>query len=766
MNRSPASASVNIGFGVAATAAAASPFWAVYRSVDFLIMVAATIVIGGLLAGLSARFRWPSAVVVPAVIVVYFAFGVPLAIPDQALSRVLPTLGSESALATATVTSWKQLVTISVPVGSYQALLVPAFILVLLTIVITLVTALRSRRPELAVLPPVGLFVSAILLGATDALWPLIDALALLGLLIFWLLWFRWRRRTMSIHSLAEQSGVAVETPGERRLAGLGTVLSALLILVIAGAVGTAATILVPTTVPRNVVRTHVVQPFNPRDYPSPLVGFRRYLEPANAKTPLFTVRGLGDVRHVRIATLDTYDGVVYSVGSGNAASGSFTRVPYRLDQAGVNGERVSLNVTISGYRGVWVPSDGQLQQVRFTGDDAAALSNAFFYNDTTGTSAVTRPLGSGDAYTLDAVVKPERTAAQLGTAMPGDAALPRVSVVPDELVSTLQDYAGSATTPGAKLAAALKALAKNGYISHGIGDEPVSRSGHSADRITQLLTDVPMIGDQEQYAVTAALMARQLGFPARVVFGFALPKGQETSSSVTFTGADVSAWIEVQTRADGWVSVDPNPPVRPIPKKQPDTPRQISRPQTMVQPPKDETVKPPEEAPPSHVDDNPDTMSGLVAILLAVLAIAGWSLLGLAILAAPFLAVIAAKLRRRVLRRRAATSIDRITGGWREFADTAVDYGYEAAPTATRLELAEVVGGMPPLVLASAADRAVFSPTAPKPEEADAVWQAVRDLRTELGSRRTRWQRLRAAVSLRSFAGYRGSQARKKGER
>ncbi|MDY7555683.1 transglutaminase domain-containing protein [Cryobacterium sp. 10C3] len=59
--------------------------------------------------------------------------------------------------------------------------------------------------------------------------------------------------------------------------------------------------------------------------------------------------------------------------------------------------------------------------------------------------------------------------------------------------------------------------------MSHGIGeDEPVSRSGHGLDRISQLFTDEPMLGDAEQYAVAAALLARRLGFPARVVMGFA----------------------------------------------------------------------------------------------------------------------------------------------------------------------------------------------------------------------------------------------------
>lgn len=755
---------VNLVFGITATAIAASPFWGVYRSGEFLVMAAVTVGVGCVLAVLGAVFRWTSAVMVPAVIALYLALGVPLAIPHEAISGILPSASAELGLLQATALSWKQLVTISLPVGAYQALLVPAFILILLATVTGLTVALRARYGELAVLAPMLLFVAAILLGPSVDESPLPAALGLLVVLLFWLNWFRWRRRSAAVRALAAQSGVAVETSRDRRHIGLRTVAGAAVILVIAGSVGTAATILLPTKAPRDVVRTRVVQPFDPRDYPSPLVGFRGYLEPADSNKPMFTVSGLAGDRRIQIATLDSYDGVVYAVGAEGAhgESGSFTRVPYRLDQAGVDGRHVTLNVTVKGYTGVWLPGAGQLQQVHFDGSNAAALENSFFYNDTTGTSVVTRTVGTGDSYSLDAVVKPERTAAQLDSAEPGPATLPKPGVVPDELVSTLQDYSASQNSPGSKLAAALKALKANGYISHGIGTEPVSRSGHSADRITQLLTDVPMIGDQEQYAVTAALMARQLGFPARVVFGFALPAGASTSGAVTFTGSDVSAWIEVQTKADGWVTVDPTPPVRQIPAKQPDVPKQISRPQSVVQPPRDETIKQPQESPQSHVDKQDDSGPGaFVALLLAVLTIAGWSLLALAILAAPFLAVVAAKVRRRTLRKRAPTSIERIAGGWQEFADAAVDYGYAPPPAATRIELAETVGGMRPLVLASAANRAVFSPSAPTPDEADAVWKDVRELRSSLGSQRSRWQRLKAAVSLRSLGVYRGEKTR-----
>jgi hypothetical protein len=64
-------------------------------------------------------------------------------------------------------------------------------------------------------------------------------------------------------------------------------------------------------------------------------------------------------------------------------------------------------------------------------------------------------------------------------------------------------------------------------------------------------------------------------------------------------------------------------------------------------------------------------------------------------------------------------------------------------------------VGGIRPLVLAAVADRAEFAPTEPLSEEADQVWRAVHDLRASLGAGRSRRERIRAAISLRSLGGY-----------
>jgi len=756
--RSP-SALVDVLFAVAAVALGAWSFWPVYQSPAFVLMLIVTLLLGTVVGVLGWAFRLPSIAVAGLVVVVYLAFGVPLAVPGEtAAGGVLPTVPGFVDLVQGTWLSWKQLVTISLPVGSYQALLVPAYLLILLASVLTTTIALRSSRPELAAIPPVLLLVAGILLGSSVSPLPLALLIGLFALLVAWLIRFRLKRRAAAVRSLREQSGLLVESRSERRSTALLTTAGAAVMLITASAVGIAAAALLPPSGDRQVVRTAVQQPFDPRDYASPLSGFRSYHEPAKADEPMITVSGLPSDRRLRIATLDTYDGVTYAVGSGDvtSASGSFARVPYRIDQSTANGKRTTITAVVRGYRGPWLPGSGQLEQIAFSGRDATALSGAFYYNDVTGTGAVTTPLRSGDAYAAESVVKPLLSASQLEKVQPGSDSVPRPSVIPDELQSALQKYTAGVSGAGAKLAAALRGLAQDGYISHGVGpDEPPSRSGHGADRITELLTDVPMLGDQEQYAVTAAIMARQLGFPARVVVGFVAPK-DVTGSSVTFVGSDISAWIEVQTTR-GWVTVDPTPPLRPVPPKQPDQPTQISRPQTNVQPPVDENPQRNDEPPQAQVDpSNQPQPNPVLETLLAVLAVVGWTLLVLAIVISPFLAVIAAKWRRRQLRRSARTARERIVGGWREFADSAVDHGYEPPPAATRVEFADTIGGSRAHALARVADRATFSGVAPTPAEAESVWKAVDDLRAQLAKRDTRAKRLLAAVSLRSL-GYRG---------
>jgi hypothetical protein len=743
----------------ATLAVAGATLWPIYESERLVILIAASLITGSAIAIFGAVYRWSSAIVMLATVAAYLLLGVPLAVPDKALYGVLPSPSGMVDLLAGSAVGWKQLLTITLPVGSFEALLVPAFLLMLFGTVIALSIALRARYGEVAVVVPPVILVVAVAFGPEATAWPLPLALALLVLILAWLIWARWYRRRALIRLLIGQpasgEGRTVESRDTRL--GFRALLGAAITMILAVGIALGGVWLFPVDTGRQVLRAAVDEPFDPRDHVSPLSGFRAYHQEQSANRPMFTVEGLPDGAFLRVATLDTYDGIVYSVGSDQVSSlsGSFVRVPTAFDQSAVSGERITVKVTIEQYEGIWMPSVGKLESVAFAGADAADLRGSFFYNDNSGTAVVVDGLSEGDSYRIHAVVPSQPNTAQLGVLTPGSAAVPAPAQLPEELALALGRYVGEAQTPGDRLQAMIDGLRADGYISHGVDDdEPASRSGHAADRITQLLTGQRMIGDAEQYAVTAALMAGQLGFPARVVLGFA-PDDVGSNGVATVVGTDVSAWIEVNTSRFGWVAIDPNPEPREIPEEEPEDPTQVARPQSPVQPPPTEPDFTIEQVQPETSQEDAAVPNEVLAILLAIAQITGVVLLSLAVLLSPFLAVAAAKWRRRSLRRRAKSPITRVAGGWQEFEDAVVDHGYNPPPMPTRAEVARTVGGTRSLVLASVADRAVFSPDTTQEVEAEKVWRAVDELRQALGQGRTRWQRIKALVSVRSLGGY-----------
>jgi transglutaminase-like putative cysteine protease len=746
----PGFVAANTAFLWLTMAVAATALWPIYRTSALVVLVAVALAAGSIIAILGAVFRWPSPVVLLVSVLAFLAIGVPLAVPSKALLGVLPTPGGLVDLVSGVALGWKQLITITLPVGDYEALLVPALVLVFGGTTVGLTVALRARFGEAGVIAPVVVFIAAIAFGPQFPERPVVVAIALLVAVLFWLVWFRWYRRRRAVRLLAVASdgaGARVETG----FAGLRTVVSAGVILALAAGGAVVAAQALPPGTDRTVLRTSIQQPFDPRDHVSPLAGFRSFWQPGVVDEVLFDVAGLPDGVRIRLATLDTWDGVVYSVGSDRitSESGSFTRVPSSFDQSDVAGDRVTIDVSIAAYEGVWLPTIGQFESVRFTALDPAELRESFVYNDVSGTAAVIGGVGTGDGYEFTAVVPRQPSDTELVDLEPGSAVVPEPAEAPEELTAKLEQYTARVEGAGARLVAALEGLAAEGYISHGVSDdEPPSRSGHASDRIAELLSAPRMIGDAEQYAVTAALMAAELGFPSRVVMGFA-PTGSQVR------GGDVAAWIEVSTEQFGWVAIDPTPPVREIPDELPEDNTQVARPPTIVPPTVIEEDPLDRQSTPESEQELPPDLDPILQGLFAALRVAGWVLLVAAILTAPFLLVVAAKLRRRWLRRRAPTPLARIRGGWQEFEDAVVDRGLSPVASATRSEVASIAGGAQSQVLAAVADRAVFAPGEPDAGEAENVWRAVDELQSTLDEGLTRWQRLRARVSVRSLGGY-----------
>ena len=753
---------VATGLFVLAQVVAVSTWWPIHRSGQLVVLVAVTLLVGSALGVAGAVRRLSSAWLAAGTVVAFLVLGVPLAVPDAAVAGLLPTGRGLLDLVTGVALGWKQLLTISLPVGSYQALLVPVFVLLLVGTVVGVSVALRTRSGEVAAVVPVVTWLAGIVLGPSEAFLPTATALALLAVLVTWSMWWRLRRRRLALDALAGTAGGTGARAAGHGAAVLRAVAGGATTVVVAGAVAAGAVALVPPTGSRLVARDAVEQPFDPRDDVSPLTRFRAYQQQPAVDEVLFTVSGAPDGALLRLATLDTYDGVAYTVGSGevDSASGSFTRVPSEVDQSDVRGRAVSVDVAVGDWSSTWLPTLGRLEGVRFTSGDAAELRDAFYYNDVSGTAAVLGGLRPGDAYRLDAVLPDQPDEDDLASARPGPESVPEPQAVPAQVREAARAASDGADGPGAALLAALTTLREEGYVSHGVGeDEPVSRSGHGADRIAQLFDDPVMIGDAEQYATAAALVADELGFPARVVMGFrAQADGAQADGAPSpVTGDDVTAWIEVDTARYGWVALDPNPQERPVPEDQVQDPTQVSRPESVVQPPPQDPQIRDAQSPPQSERETPDAPPAWLAVLLAVVRVAGWVLLVAAVLAAPFVAVVAAKARRRRRRRRRTDPVARIAGGWEEFEDAVVDHGIPTPPAGTRHEIATAVGSSRAVVLARVADRAVFAPGPPGPEDADRVWTAVTDMRASLSRGLPRWQRFKAAVSPRSLRRYHG---------
>jgi transglutaminase-like putative cysteine protease len=689
--------------------------------------------IGGLVLGaatgiLASVFRLNVVVTVLVAVVAYFLLGPAIAVQSQTLLGFLPSLASLSSLAVGSVYGWADIITLRTPIGAPVYIAVIPYLATWLVALVSTSLATRwiSVRPRtawrfgIALIGPVLLYLAGILLGTDE---PYEAGLRGVVFAVLALVWLGWRRPNAA--SVAQGGATRLRN---RKLAGTA--------VVVAGAVvlgGGAGFWLAPANDERFVLREEIEPPFDPLQYPSPLSGFRHYTKQATDDT-LFTVQGLktGDV--VRLATLDSFSGKLWTVTGPETAtdgSGSFALVGSEIpaQEFVTPSARRDVTFTMEDYDDVWIPSVGYLTALDFTAGEAEGDGDDVRYNSSTGTAVLTSGLEKGDSYTLDAVVQQVLTPTELEDVGTANVELPPVVGSPDLVTSKAQEFAGDATTPMAQLSAIQLALTETGYLSHGRASDSVpSRAGHGADRVTELFERLQMIGDQEQYASAFALMARSYGYPARVVMGFA-PEIADDQDEVAVTGDDVTAWVEVAFDDTGWVAFNPTPDETDIPQAQ--VPKPQSEPQPQVrQPPRsdndDEDLLTPVELEETDEDDNGDPF-----VLPAWAWAIGLSLLiPAALVFIPLLIVAAVKARRARRRRTTGAGHDQVAGAWAELVDQYAELGYSVPGRGTRLSVARGLQlQLPPeqpahlVPLAAVTDEAVFSGIDVDEARRDTVW-------------------------------------------
>lgn len=683
MTRLPRTALADIGVLSLLSLLAVVGYETSFGGLDFLAAAIAGIVVGTLAAVAGSLLRLGVLTTVLLGIVLYFLVGTPFVMPEAALLAVLPSLTSLAGLAIGAVHGWADILTIQAPVEApayvaavpYAAAAVVSLIGGLL-VLRWLPVKRTPLRAAVVLIGPVLLLLSGILLGTDEAFLAAVRGVAFAAIALAWIAW----RRGASV----EASGEGAARLRRRRLTGSAAVVAGAVAL---GAVAGLA--VAPISPDRFVLRDRVVPPFDPLEFPSPLAGYRTYTKDL-AEEPLFRVSGLEPGDTLRLAAMDSYSGRLWNVAGPDeaAADGGYSIVGTTLPAPSLAdlGSPRSVEVEVLGYDDVWLPTVGYGSALELM-DGGTASRGDLRYNADAGTAVVTSGVGAGAEYRLESRIQREPDDAALVDVPVAQLDLPVVENLPDVVAAKAEEYAGDATSPVEQLRAIERGLKTNGFLSHGLASDAVpSRAGHGADRLIELFTRTQMVGDEEQYAAAMALMVRHLGYPARVVMGYA-PEVAEGDDEVEVVGGDVTAWVEVPFEGVGWVSFRPTPENIDVPQEQ--TPKPKSEPQPQVrQPPRAEQAED-ELLTTVEIDDTDDEdrdrpfqLPVWAWIVIASLGIPAAAML------LPMLFVALAKRRRRRLRRRGAAD-RRAAGAWEELIDRYGELGFEPPERASRLQTA-----------------------------------------------------------------------------
>ncbi|WP_261167047.1 transglutaminase domain-containing protein [Microbacterium sp. Marseille-Q6965] len=781
---------VALGWLAAMAALAGFAAWPIYEGAGFVAVVAVGFVVALALAVAARAWRLPGWITALAALGAVIALGVAFAVPGRWASPS-PFPGVLTDALQGAVLGWKDLLTVELPVAEYRNLLMPAVVVFVVGPLVSALAALAGRA-GLAVAGAVATASFGLLLGHTVASAPLAIGtiqvpapreltLGLLALLlsVAWLSWRARNARRRALSQAAERSGVRLRRRSPWSVARRIAVTTALVGVAVAAA-GMAAPAAVESR-ERLVPRAATGPELAIREAVSPLSEYRAAFADDAYEEELFRVSGASLPERIRIASLTAYDGETYRAldPASDAADQLFVRVP---SWGGAGGE--SARIEIGALDGIWLPTFGEVSRIEFSGERASTLADGLYYSDDSAGAVQTAGVEPGTAYTVVAqeswATLAELTSPQRSPGVP----------IPDSVATWIER--NDITPDGAGLENAVSLLRERGYLSHALrldaeADEPrwmadlgdeyrfrPSESGHSLARIDQLFSDLieaestlrestaAAVGDDEQFAVAASLVAQQLGYPTRVVVGARLEaeEGLPACEDGVCRGSDLAVWLEVQGASGQWAAIDATPQWEEqldIEEQQLQDPKVP----TQVRPDDASEIQPPDPLQQRAQDSDDQGEDASDELLWAVARGVGIGLLAALLALGPFLVVIVAKAVRRSARRGAAAPVQRIEGGWEEYVDAAVDHGLPGPGTRTRAELAELYATPNGAALAAVADRAVFSRGGVGPDEAERFWQIVQEERKALGADRSWWARLVAAVSLRSFLGGTGSSPR-----
>jgi transglutaminase-like putative cysteine protease len=265
--------------------------------------------------------------------------------------------------------------------------------------------------------------------------------------------------------------------------------------------------------------------------------------------------------------------------------------------------------------------------------------------------------------------------------------------------------------------------------------------------------------GTREQFASAFVLMSRSLGVNARMATGFIVPVEDlalEAGAPLALRSPHAAVWPEVEVAGRGWLAFDPAPAGEATDDDSPPTPPAAQSP-AAAQPP----IVPPAE----RADDDDTTPIEPESETSRWVAVRTWArrvgvVGGVTLL--PFLAMVGAivgmKWSRRRRRLRVQDPARRIAAAWANATDSLVDAGLTIRPAWTNDAIAKegtvVAPGVPHEMrrLAASATAVTFGEESEDWTRVDDALAAWRSIDAAILAERTRWQRVRWRLSLRSL--------------
>jgi transglutaminase-like putative cysteine protease len=446
------------------------------------------------------------------------------------------------------------------------------------------------------------------------------------------------------------------------------------------------------------------------------------------------------DVQRVAVLHLDQYDGVRWTSTAGFGETGNELMDP---TDAGP-GRDVTQRYTMATIEDPWLPAAGTPLRI-----DLPNVAYAEDSGDLLAPGSV-----SGLMYTLVSRVGTP-TADELAVAVrDDDPTLSRYWQLDGTVPQGIAAVAAEATVGGTTDGDTLTRLEQ--YLLTNYSYDPDAPAGHAYGRLDQFLGG-DRRGTAEQFAASFAVMARSLGYPARVVVGYRVVEDTDAGlAPLDFvTSANYHAWVQVRFDTLGWVDFDPTPRAGTTPL--PPEPEPVA-PTTIAPQEQPGGQREPQEAGPSEglpePEAEPTSVGGRIVQATGIAV-------GLIVLAALLAAavVVVLKRRRRSARRREGAPADQVVGAWDEVLDRLAEMRFPLGASMTPRDVAragratygeaaaEPLGRLVPVV-----SRAVFAQDEPSADVAAGAWGQTAAFERNLAAMLNRRQRLRTRLSLRPF--------------